>query len=135
VIRNPMRTGPDVCARAVVAHSPPAKNPRNSRRLIAPPRTRQSIVSVQTRLVKRRRDVRYGSGADICAATSHVRFTPESGYVQCKRSCLLWARSGHAASNYFAVALPRSGICRPGGMAALLSFWKVSWGDAIISAP
>src|SRR5262245_10506367 len=52
VIRNPMRTGADVCARTVVAHSPPAKKPRISRRLIAPPRTRQSIVSVQTGLVK-----------------------------------------------------------------------------------
>src|SRR5262249_5843434 len=43
------------------------------------PRTRPSIVSVQTRLVKRRRDVRYGSKADICTALSHVRFAPKSG--------------------------------------------------------
>jgi hypothetical protein len=24
-----------------------------------------------------------------------VRFTPESGHVQCTSSCLLWAKSGH----------------------------------------
>ena len=28
-------------------------------------------------------DVRYGSKADMCSAKSHVRFTPESGHVQC----------------------------------------------------
>src|SRR6185312_11191318 len=61
-------------------------------------------------------DVRFGSEADICAATSHVRFTPnsdrksrhaanghvcfppESGHVQCTSSCLLWAKSGHGRS-------------------------------------
>src|SRR5262245_59857079 len=26
----------------------------------------------------------------------HVRFAPESGYVQCTSSCLLWANSGHS---------------------------------------
>jgi hypothetical protein len=26
-----------------------------------------------------------------------VRFTPESGHVQCTSSCLLWANSGHLA--------------------------------------
>jgi hypothetical protein len=25
----------------------------------------------------------------------YVRFTPESGHVQCNCSCLLWAKSGH----------------------------------------
>jgi hypothetical protein len=62
-----------------------------------------------------RPDVRFGSKADICAATSHVRFTPnsdresgfpanghvrftpESGHVQCTSSYLLWANSGHRA--------------------------------------
>ena len=29
------------------------------------------------------------------SATGHVRFTPESGHVQCKSPCLLWANSGH----------------------------------------
>ena len=31
------------------------------------------------------------------AVASHVRFTPESGHVQCTRACLLWAKSGHRA--------------------------------------
>jgi hypothetical protein len=41
------------------------------------------------------RDVRFGSKADICSAKSHVRFTPESGHVQCNLGCPLWAKSGH----------------------------------------
>jgi hypothetical protein len=39
--------------------------------------------------------VRFGSEADICGAKRHVRFTPESGHVQCTSLCLLWAKSGH----------------------------------------
>ena len=33
----------------------------------------------------------------------HVRFTPESGHVQCKRLCLLWAKSGlmHRSKQHF----------------------------------
>ena len=42
--------------------------------------------------------VRYGSAADIGAATSDVCFTPESRRVQCKDSCLLSANSGHRYS-------------------------------------
>jgi hypothetical protein len=38
-------------------------------------------------------DVRFGSKADICAATSHVRFTPESGHVRCNYGCPLWPDS------------------------------------------
>ena len=34
--------------------------------------------------------------ADICGAQSHVRFTPESGHVQCTSPCPLWANSGHS---------------------------------------
>src|SRR5262249_21995225 len=50
-----------------------------SRRLIAYPRgSEQGIVAVQMRLVKGWPDVRFGSKADICAAISHVRFTPNS---------------------------------------------------------
>jgi hypothetical protein len=30
-----------------------------------------------------------------CVAEIDVRFTPKSGHVQCTRSCLLWAKSGH----------------------------------------
>src|SRR5262249_29619887 len=40
-------------------------------------------------------NVRFGSKADICSAKGHVRFTPESGHVQCTSLCLLWANSGH----------------------------------------
>src|SRR5262249_23986472 len=36
-------------------------------------------------------DVRFGSKADICTAIGHVRFTPESGHVQCNSRCPLWA--------------------------------------------
>ena len=39
--------------------------------------------------------VRYGSLADICRAKRHVRFTPESGHVQCTSPCPLCANSGH----------------------------------------
>ena len=44
------------------------------------------MVSGQAGLVKGRFDVRFGSKADICAATNHVRFTPDSD-----------RKSGHAA--------------------------------------
>ena len=30
-------------------------------------------------------DVRFGSKADMCSAKRHVRFTPESGHLQCNR--------------------------------------------------
>jgi hypothetical protein len=40
-------------------------------------------------------DVRFGSLADIATRWRHVRFTPESGHVQCNSACLLWAKSGH----------------------------------------
>ena len=39
--------------------------------------------SVQTRLVKGRSNVRFGSKADMCSALADVRSTPESGHVQC----------------------------------------------------
>ena len=67
---------------------------------------------------KGRRDVRFGSLADMCGAKGHVRFTPnsnrksgharsngdvcftpESGRVRCKPSGLLWANSGHVRRN------------------------------------
>src|SRR5262249_52130640 len=37
-----------------------------------------AIVTVQKRPVKGQPDVRFGSKADICSATRHVRFTPNS---------------------------------------------------------
>ena len=51
----------------------------------------EEIVSRQLRHLKRCH-VRFGSKADICAATSHVRFTPnsdrESGFPQTVMSAL-----------------------------------------------
>src|SRR4029453_4464975 len=38
----------------------------------------QGIVIFESRLVKGRSNVRFGSKADICSATRHVRFTPNS---------------------------------------------------------
>ncbi|MGB8745951.1 MAG: hypothetical protein WCD54_08295, partial [Pseudolabrys sp.] len=35
--------------------------------------------------------------ADMAASQSDVRFTPESGHVQCNSACPLCANSGHRA--------------------------------------
>ena len=40
-------------------------------------------------------DVRFGSLADILRCGSDVRFTPESGHVQCNLGCPLCAKSRH----------------------------------------
>ena len=40
-------------------------------------------------------DVSFGSKADICSASTHVRFTPKSGHSRRKSKCPLWANSGH----------------------------------------
>src|SRR4029077_20479837 len=37
----------------------------------------------------------YTLKADICSALAHVRFTPESGHVQCNSVCLLSDKSRH----------------------------------------
>src|SRR5262245_10908044 len=42
-----------------------------------------------------RNDAAFGSKADIQRPRKHVRFTPESGHVQCNSRCPLWANSGH----------------------------------------
>ena len=47
-----------------------------------------------------------------------VRFTPESGHVQCKQGCPLWANSGHPAS---------SGMSVKGGPTHLLRLVGVSF--------
>ena len=44
---------------------------------------------------QRRMNVRFGSKADIRSAKGDVRFTPESGHVQCKSVCPLSANGGH----------------------------------------
>jgi hypothetical protein len=41
------------------------------------------------------RCLRFGPLADVCAAKSDFRFTPQSGHARCIRSCPLWANSGH----------------------------------------
>ena len=40
-------------------------------------------------------DVSFGSLADILRCPRHVRFTPESGHLQCTSVCPLSAHSGH----------------------------------------
>src|SRR5262249_40833259 len=40
--------------------------------------------------------VRFGSKADICGATRHVRFTPNSDIKCDTMECPLWANRGHA---------------------------------------
>src|SRR5262245_26789721 len=47
-------------------------------------------------------DVRFGSKADICAATSHVRFTPNSDIECVFRHVCFTPKSGHSS-----VRLPR----------------------------
>src|SRR5215475_2429134 len=38
----------------------------------------------------------FGSDRALVVSPAYVRFTPESGHVQCTRPCPLWANSGHA---------------------------------------
>jgi hypothetical protein len=45
-----------------------------------------------------RKNVRFGSLADVRIAKSHVRFAPESGHLQCTSACPLRAISGHKQS-------------------------------------
>jgi hypothetical protein len=53
---------------------------------------RQALATIGR---SRDENVRFGSKADMCVATSDVRFTPESGHVRCSYGCPLWAKSGH----------------------------------------
>jgi len=60
---------------------------------------RISITSLKQPMQKfRDAHGRDGSKADICGATRHVRFTPNSGHVQCSSACLLWAINVRFAS-------------------------------------
>jgi hypothetical protein len=68
----------------------------NSRRLIAAPEDRRIVLGRLNPLKGGDPvNVRFASKADICAAISHVRFTPKSGHVRCTSLCPLWADSGH----------------------------------------
>jgi hypothetical protein len=44
-------------------------------------------------------DVRFGSKADVTVSPLDVRFTPESGHLQCTSPCPLSARSGHSRTH------------------------------------
>jgi hypothetical protein len=41
-------------------------------------------------------NVRFGSKGDMCSAQADVRFTSNSGHVQCNSACPLCAKSGHS---------------------------------------
>jgi hypothetical protein len=67
-------------------------------------------------------DVRFGSKADICNANRHVRFTPNSGHVQCNGPRPLSANSGHTAIHSItssALASSVGGTVRPSAFAVL----------------
>ena len=67
-------------------------------------------------------NVRFGSKADMCSATGHVRFAPESGHVRCKQECPLSANSGHCATYSItssALASSDGGTVRPSALAVL----------------
>jgi len=57
--------------------------------------------------------IRFGSKADICAAKSHVRFTPESRLMQRNNACLLWRE--HCSG-------PLTQICDRRARASVLQF-------------
>ena len=61
-----------------------------------------------------RRNVRFGSEADICSAKRHVRFTPKSGHVRCASSCLLCASDVTPFADYHPLtcaSCPRHSEC------------------------
>ena len=60
-------------------------------------------------------DVRFGSKADMCAAKSDVRSTPESGHVRCNEGCALCAISGHCSGHRTnAISLGRQAFVKKG---------------------
>jgi hypothetical protein len=61
----------------------------NSRRRIASS-TVQDEVAAQTSVLE---DIRFASKANICSASTNVRFTPESVHVRCSWGCPLRAKS------------------------------------------
>src|SRR4030095_11759631 len=85
---------PDCCARATNGQA--VTEPIaliNSRRLIEPPGLRTGH-RINPHLNGQSKSPLW-SKADICAAKSDVRSSPESGHVRCNQGCPLWARSGH----------------------------------------
>jgi len=65
------------------------------RRLCGPPSRSEQVIVLDQATTREVAHVRSGSLADICTAKDHVRFTPESGHLQCNSSCPLRAKSGH----------------------------------------
>jgi hypothetical protein len=61
-----------------------AKRPRHQEPIRTPKpaqwKDRRATSDIDRRLT---RNVRFGSKADICSASTHVRFTPESGHWRC----------------------------------------------------
>src|SRR5215468_6399953 len=57
-----------------------------------------------------------------CLGLLDVRFTPESGHMQCTSACLLWDKSGHGAI-YSITSVARAssdaGTVRPSALAVL----------------
>src|SRR5215475_14861234 len=53
------------------------------------------MVSSRPTTLNRATNVRFGSKADICGATRHVRFTPNSDIKRDTMECPLRAKSGH----------------------------------------
>src|SRR5262245_56532 len=114
-LRNPMAGLFEGCAFATSGQAAePAITLMTSRRLIAAFRGfRQVILQARATRLEAADHVRFGSLTDICSATGHVRFapnsdrksglpqnghvrfTPKSGHVHRNSSCLLWANSGH----------------------------------------
>jgi hypothetical protein len=52
-------------------------------RMVARPLSAAMSYAREHQRISSASDVRFGSKADICSASTHVRFTPESGHVRC----------------------------------------------------
>src|SRR5262245_58522073 len=115
------------CARSERHAATPPINEMNSRRLVASPEARTNHTNDLNQRAGRGPNVRFGSKADICTAIGHVRFTPESGHVQCTSACLLWANSGlmqRSKNDRYFITVPArgssvSGIVKPSALVGI----------------
>ena len=57
----------------------------------------------------------------MCSAKSHVRFTPESGHLQCTRRRPLSAKSGHCAEAAQSTKLDTAAVVPALALLAILS--------------
>src|SRR6476646_9285363 len=100
ISRPSRRVRSGCCARATNGHvAAPPINVMNSRRLIASPKSQEAHRSGSELGGESPTDVRFGSKADICGATSDVRFTPNSD-----------RKSGHGALVMSALP-PKADMC------------------------